>query len=170
MTFTSPWQRIPKPDVAPELVALNAELDFQRATLLGKLEGLTDEQTKQHTVGSETTLLGLVRHLTTIEHYWFVETIAGVTETYAYSDGADDDWDWDVDRSEGLQPDVDRYAALVERSRRITADLDLDATVSTRHGRTLSHRRVLLGLVAEYARHNGHADVVRELIDGVTGD
>jgi hypothetical protein len=162
--------RVAKPDAAPELVALNAELDFQRATLLSKLEGLTDEKVRQRTVGSDTTLLGLVRHLTTIEQYWFVEGIAGLEEPYAYVDADEEDWDWDVDRSEGLQTDVDRYVALVERTRAITADLDLDVTVTTRHGRTLSHRRVLLGLVAEYARHNGHADVVRELIDGVTGD
>ena len=170
MTYTSPMERIAKPDVAPELVALNAELDFQRATLLGKLEGLTDEQARQRTVGSDTTLHGLVRHLTTIEQYWFVESVAGLDEPYPYFDGDEEDWDWDVDRSEGLLPDVDRYVALVERARLITADLDLDATITTKHGRTLSHRRVLLGLVAEYARHNGHADVVRELIDGVTGD
>jgi hypothetical protein len=170
MTFTSPMARVAKPDAAPELVALNAELDFQRATLLSKLDGLTDEQARQRTVGSDTTLLGLVRHLTTIEQYWFVEGIAGLEEPYPYVDADEEDWDWDVDRSEGLQTDVDHYVALVERTRAITADLDLDVTVTTRHGRTLSHRRVLLGLVAEYARHNGHADVVRELIDGVTGD
>ena len=170
MTFTSPMERIAKPDVAPELVALNAELDFQRATLLRKLEGLTDEQARRRTVGSDTTLHGLVRHLTTIEQYWFVEGVAGLTDTYPYSDGEEEDWDWDVDRSEGLMADVDRYVALVERARLITAEVDPDATVTTRHGRTLSVRRVMLGLVAEYARHNGHADVIRELIDGATGD
>ena len=170
MTFTSPLERIAKPDVAPELVALNAELDFQRATLLGKLEGLTDEQARRRPVGSDTTLHGLVRHLTTIEQYWFVESVAGLDEPYPYSDGDEEDWDWDVDRSEGLMPDVDRYVALVERVRQITAEVDPDATVTTRHGRTLSVRRVMLGLVAEYARHNGHADVIRELIDGATGD
>ena len=170
MTFTSPMARVAKPDVAPELTALNAELDFQRATLLARLEGLTDEQARQRTVGSDTTLHGLVRHLTTIEQYWFVEGVAGLTEPYPYSDGEEEDWDWDADRSEGLMADVDRYVALVERARLITAEVDPDATVTTRHGRTLSVRRVMLGLVAEYARHNGHADVVRELIDGVTGD
>ena len=105
-----------------------------------------------------------MRHLTTIEQYWFVEGIAGLTEPYPYFDGDEEDWDWELDRSEGLQPDVDRYVALVERARQITADLDLDATITTKHGRTLSHRRVMLGLVAEYARHNVHADVIRELI------
>ena len=107
MTYTSPMERIAKPDVAPELVALNAELDFQRATLLGKLEGLTDEQARQRTVGSNTTLHGLVRHLTTIEQYWFVESVAGLDEPYPYFDGDEEDWDWDVDRSEGLLPDVE---------------------------------------------------------------
>ena len=170
MTFSSPLARVDKPDVAPELTALTAELDHQRATLLGKLDGLTEEQAGRRTVGSETTLHGLVRHLTTLEQYWFVESIAGRTEPYPYFDGHEVDWDWELDRSEGLQADVDRYVALMERTRQITVVLDPDATITTKHGRTLAVRRVLLGLVAEYARHNGHADVIRELIDGTTGD
>jgi hypothetical protein len=123
------------PNVNPELATLSSWLDYQRATLLTKLEGLTEEQAGQRTVPSDTTLHGIVRHVTTIEQWWFVECVAGLKEPYAYYEGEEIDWDWDLSRSEGLAADIDRYVAI-----------------------------------CEYARHNGHADVVRELIDGVTGE
>ncbi|MFD0274361.1 DinB family protein [Kitasatospora sp. NPDC127111] len=169
MTFTSPLRRVDPPTVSPEMAALNSWLDHERANLLSKLEGLTAEQTGRRTVPSDTTLHGLVRHLTTIEQWWFVECVAGLKEPYPYYDGEEIDWDWELDRSEGLDADVDRFVALCERSRAITADLDPNATVTTRRGRVYDVRGIMLGMIREYARHNGHADVVRELIDGVTG-
>lgn len=170
MTFTSPLERIDPPDTNPELVALNSWLDYQRATLLTKVEGLTEEQAGQRTVGSDTTLHGLIRHVTTIEQWWFVECVAGLKEPYAYYDGEEIDWDWDLTRSEGLQPDVDRYLAMCERNRQITADVDPNSTITTKRGRVMDIRCVMIGMITEYARHNGHADILRELIDGVTGE
>ena len=66
--------------------------------------------------------------------------------------------------------DVGRYAALCERARAITADVDPDTTIVTRRGNTIDIRWVMLGQIQEYARHNGHADIIRELIDGTTGE
>ena len=103
MTFTLPHSRVDPPDTNPELAALNSWLDYERATLLTKLEGLTQEQAGQRTVATDTTLHGLLRHVTTIEQWWFVECIAGLKEPYAYYDGEEIDWDWDLSRSEGLQ-------------------------------------------------------------------
>lgn len=168
MTFTSPFHRIEPPHVNSELAALNSWLDYERATLLTKLEGLTEEQAAQRTVSSETTLHGLVRHLTTIEQWTFVECVAGLKEPYAYYDG--EEIDWDLSRSEGLQADIDRYAAMCVRNRRITAAVDPNATITTKRGRVMDIRGVMIGMITEYARHNGHADIVRELIDGVTGE
>ena len=170
MTFISPLERIDPPDTGPELAALNSWLDYERATLLTKLEGLTEEQAGQRTVSTDTTLHGLVRHVTTIEQWWFVECVAGLKEPYAYYDGESIDWDWDLSRSEGLQPDVDRFLAMCERNRQITADVDLDATITTKRGRVMDIRCVMIGMIIEYARHNGHADILREIIDGVTGE
>lgn len=170
VTFTSPLERNEPPDVSSELAALNSWLDYERATLLSKLSGLSDEQIGQGPVPSGTTLHGIVRHLTTIEQWWFVECVAGLKEPYAYYDGEEVDWDWDLSRSEGVQADVDRYVALCERNRRITADVDPNATITTKRGRVLGIRGIMIGMIHEYARHNGHADVVRELIDGVTGE
>lgn len=170
MTFTSPLERTDPPYTSPELAALNSWLDYHRATLLSKLDGLTDEQAGQRKVGSDTTLHGLVRHMTTIEQWTFVECVSGVREPYAYYDGEEVDWDWELDRSEGLQADVDRYLAMCERSRAITADIDLDSTYTTKRGRTIDVRWTMISMIGEYARHNGHADIIRELIDGTTGE
>jgi Protein of unknown function (DUF664) len=170
MTFTSPLRRVDPPRRNPELAALNSWLDYHRATLLTKLNGLTDARAGQRTVGSDMTLHGLVRHMTTLEQWNFVECIAGLIEPYAYYDGVEVDWDWELDRSEGLQPDVDRYVAACARARTITADLDLDSTVTTRRGNSMDARWFMISMLSEYARHNGHADVVRELIDGTTGE
>lgn len=169
MTFTSPLARTEPADVNTELAALNSWLDYERATLLSKLDGLTDEQIGQRVLPSETTLHGLVRHLTTIEQWWFVECVAGLKEPYAYYDGEEIDWDWDLTRSEGVQADVDRYVAMCERNRKTTADVDPNATITTKRGRVMDIRGIMIGMIHEYARHNGHADVVRELIDGTTG-
>lgn len=79
MTF-SPIERVDPPLVSSELGALNSWLDYERATLLMKLQGLTEEQAGQRTVTSDTTLHGILRHLTTIEQWWFVECVAGSKE------------------------------------------------------------------------------------------
>jgi hypothetical protein len=170
MTFTSPLTRTEPPRTNPELAALNSWLDYNRATLLGKLDGLTEEQAGQPMVGSGTTLHGLVRHMTTMEQFFLVECVGGQVEPYPYYDGEEVDWDWELDRSEGLQADVDRYVALCERARAITADVDPDTAIVTKRGNTVDIRWVMLGQIQEYARHNGHADILRELIDGTTGE
>lgn len=170
MTFISPLHRVEPPHVSPELAALNSWLDYERATLLSKLEGLTAEQVGQRTVSSGTTLHGIVRHLTTIEQWWFVECVAGSKEPYPYYDGEVINWDWELDRSEGLDADVGRFVALCERNRAITAGIDPNVTITTKRGRVYDVRTIMIGMIHEYARHNGHADVVRELIDGVTGE
>ncbi|MGN9846737.1 DinB family protein [Nonomuraea sp. H19] len=168
MIFTSPLQRIDPPNVAAEKPALETCLDYHRATLLAKLEGLTQEQAGRRLVGSDTTLHGLIRHMTTIEQWWFVECVAGSKEPYAYYDGEEVDWDWDLTRSEGLQPDVERYLAICARARDIMATADLDRTFTTKRGTTIDVRRVMIGMIEEYARHCGHADILRELTDGTT--
>ena len=170
MTFTSPLQRTDPPYVAAEKPALETCLDYQRATLLAKLDGLTQEQAGCRLVGSDTTLHGLVRHMTTIEQWNFVECVAGLKEPYAYYDGEEVDWDWDLARSEGLQPDVERYLAICARARDIMAKAVLDRTFTTKRGNTIDVRYIMIHMIEEYARHNGHADILRELTDGTTGE
>jgi uncharacterized damage-inducible protein DinB len=153
---------------------LDSWLDFHRATLLTKCDGLTDEQLKTRSVPpSSMSLVGLVRHMTEVERIWFRNALAGedAKPVYYSDDNKDGEFD-DVDAAD-VAGDLARYRDEIERCRRVTADHpDLD-TVGTgiRDGRqaTLSLRWIYVHMIEEYARHNGHADFLRERIDGVTG-
>ena len=160
------------PRVAGEREMLESWLDFHRATLLVKCEGLTDEQLKTRSVEpSSLSLLGLVRHMTDVERNWFRRVLVGEdAKPIYYSEGNDDgDFD-DVDTAE-VAADMQRFADEVEHCRRIAAkhpDLDTIGT-GARHGREFSLRWIYVHMIEEYARHNGHADFLRERIDGRTG-
>lgn len=157
-----------EPTVAPERLALESWLNSQRAELLTKLDGLTDEQADQRVVGSLTTLHGLVRHLTKVEHVWFVTVLAGLDEAAPFGWPDVRDGDFRLDSSDGLAADVARYLAAGDRSNQILAGLSLDdVRVHHRIGE-VDVRWVMIHMIREYAQHNGHADVIRELIDGTT--
>jgi uncharacterized damage-inducible protein DinB len=120
---------------------------------------------------SSMSLLGLVRHLTEVERNWFARALAG--DPPLYSSGTSPDWAFDEVAAADAAADLARYEDEVRRSRRVAAALhDLDAAGSgIRDGRpvSVSLRWIYLHMIEEYARHNGHADYLRERIDGVTG-
>jgi uncharacterized damage-inducible protein DinB len=162
-------QRPEVPRVADERAMLEAWLDYHRATLLMKCAGLTDEQLRLRSAEPSTlSLLGLVRHLTDVERGWFRRCVGGqrgreVGPIY-YSD----------ERPEGDIEDLDdpspaavlaAYRLEVERCRAATAGVPLDQLAGEQ-----SVRWIYLHMIEEYARHNGHADLLRERIDGGTGD
>ncbi|MQA01277.1 MAG: DUF664 domain-containing protein [Streptosporangiales bacterium] len=168
MGFTSPLTHEELPTVAGEREALASWLRFHRVELLDKLTGLDERQAAQRVVGSLTTLHGLVRHLTWVEHYWFVTVLAGSEEPNHYDCSVDNDADYRLEHSEGLAADVERFLAAVTRSQKVFAELALDDTVPhPKHG-SLDVRWVMVHMIEEYAQHNGHADIIRELIDGTT--
>lgn len=170
MTFTSPLRHAdpPLPTVAGEREALPAWLQFHRVELLSKLAGLDEEQVGRRVLGSLTTLHGLVRHLTWVEHYWFVTVLSASNEPNYYDCSVDRDADYRLDDSAGLDADVTRYLAACARSREIAAGLSLDHTADhPKHG-AVDTRWVMVHMIEEYAQHNGHADIIRELIDGTT--
>lgn len=148
-------------------------LDFHRRTLRHKCAGLTAAQLKRRSVATtELSLLGLVRHLTNVERHWFWN-FAGVLEQYHHTgDTSFSGW---TDIS-GV-PEADAAADLAEfertcqRSHELVADASLDDTFVTAEelDRVFSLRFVYLHMIEEYARHNGHADLLREAIDGATG-
>lgn len=177
MTFTSPVQRSDPPQVAGEGASLTAWLDYQRATLLWKLEGLDDEQLRRPMVPSGLSLLGLVKHLTAVEHGWFVVNFANTGERHLFESEDDPDLDFHVQEDETTEAIVNGYLRACERSRDVvSAATSLDETFrlpdrsDPRHGQEMDLRWILVHMIEETARHNGHADIVRELIDGVTGD
>lgn len=183
MTWTAPAVTRPRtPYVGDERTMLDGWLDYQRQTLLLKCAGLTAEQLKTASVApSNLTLLGLVRHLANTERWWFRIRFAGEPLTPLNSPdetpdgGFEDVPESDFDDVPDADPEVDfaTFLAEVEASRRTVADRDLDETFHrTRDdGSTseISLRWVYVHMIEEYARHNGHADLIRERIDGTTG-
>ncbi len=168
--FVSPVRRVEAPHVADEKEALMGWLDFHRATLLGKLEGLDDEALRRQLVPSGTSLLGLVKHLTGAEHHWFVNGYARAGEPPSFPTDDDPDADFRIGPQESTAGVVEAYVAMCERSRSILAEADsLDDAVPTEERGLVELRWILLHMIEETARHNGHADILRELIDGCTG-
>jgi|SRR4051794_2105936 hypothetical protein len=165
-----PDTRPEPPQTGTERALLEAFLDFHRATLLWKCAGLTDEQLRTKAVPtSDLTLLGLLRHLTEVERGWFFDHLPHeATPIYFSKEQPNDDFDalHTVPPAEVLA----RYESEVDRIRREIAAVPLDHEHTDKRGTTFSLRWVYLHMIEEYARHNGHADLLREAIDGVTGE
>ena len=148
-------------------------LDFYRAVLLRKASGLSREQLAETLPPSDMTIGGLVKHMALVENNWFVRNWSGVDpgEPWTSVDW-DADPDWDFHSAADDQPEqlLELYTDAIERSRgAIEGCLDLSATAESR-GRVISLRWMLVHMIEEYARHCGHADLLRQSIDGATGD
>ncbi|WP_067476023.1 DinB family protein [Nocardia amamiensis] len=158
--------------LAGERETLTSVLEFHRETLARKCSGLTADQLRLRPVQpSRLSLLGLVRHLTDVELGWFTRILSGTDTPFMYwhadtPDGTDFDVD-DADSDESLR----LWHSACARSRE-TADAceSLDTFgVHRPTGDRYSLRWILTHMIQEYARHNGHADLIRERIDGQTG-
>ncbi|THA71540.1 DinB family protein [Streptomyces sp. A0958] len=170
MTWTAPEAtRTPGSLVAGEREMLTGFLNWFRSTLLQKCAGLTGEQLAERTVPpSNLALLGLVRHMAKVERTWFRQRFAGqeLGSLYDQAKGKDADFE-DLDPARAAED----YARLVEECRladEIVAGASLDDTF-THDGEVYSLRFVHVHMISEYARHIGHADLVRERLDGDTG-
>jgi uncharacterized damage-inducible protein DinB len=168
--------RADPPDSGPELQALTSFLDFQRETVLLKTDGLSREQLAQRLPSSSLTLAGLLNHLALVEDSWFRKRFRALPDDPLW---ADVDWDADPDyefrTALDLAPEElrERYRQACDRSREVVAQasgLDQLSAVPRRSGAHFDLRWVLLHLIEETARHAGHADLLREAIDGTTGE
>jgi len=169
--FVSPVERHYPPTVGDERESLEAWLDYHRTTLLWKLEGLDDEQLRRVMVPSGVSLLGLVKHLTEVEHSWFVIRVGGIDEPWLWMREDDPDADFRIEPDESTEGVVRGYVAACTRSRGISRGLaSLDVTFEHPRQGPTDARWVLNHMIEETARHNGHADILRELIDGSTGE
>jgi uncharacterized damage-inducible protein DinB len=157
------------PYLGDETGTLVGFLDFHRATLLWKIEGLDDEQLRRPMVPSGTSLLGMVKHLAYVERWWFQQVWAGREVTYPFTD-EDPDADWRVEPSETTAYILALYRGECDASREIVAAADSLDEVAHHPRRTLSRRWILVHMIEETARHNGQADILREQLDGVTGE
>ena len=171
--------RVRPPLRADEATTLRAFLNYHRDTLRWKCAGLTQRQLAQGLPPTDMTLGGLLKHLAVVESAWFEETFAGVSPMPPFDTvdwDADRDWEWHTARDNTPE---ELYALFDEAVRRADAVIDealagagLDAEsqeTDRREGTPFSLRRIIVHMIEEYARHNGHADLIRESIDGQTG-
>ncbi|MEV7013597.1 DinB family protein [Streptosporangium sp. NPDC051022] len=156
--------------VGDERSLADAWLNFHRQTLLWKCGGLNVEQLKLRCAEpSNLSLLGLVRHMAEVERDWFRTRFAGQRAGYLYCSDDDLNAEFAVDAADA-ESDFAAYAREIELVRRTTSGRSLDETfVDPRRGIEMSLRWVYSIMIQEYARHNGHADLLRERIDGAVG-
>jgi uncharacterized damage-inducible protein DinB len=144
-------------------------LNFYRATLINKCAGLSDEQLCARAVPpSELSLMGMLRHLADVEVYWFAYVFAGLEGNYAYDpDMLGDDFN-NVTESPGEEVAA-TFLDRVAQSNRVTAGVSLDTLSQRSDDGSINLRWIVVHMIEEYARHCGHADLLREVLDGETG-
>jgi hypothetical protein len=172
LNVTEPVERNEPSPTADERGMLEGWLDYHRATLRRKCAGLDDDQLRTASCPpSNLTLLGLVRHMTDVERGWFLRGVArrprGQAEPIYYSD-EDEEGDFENLGSASTQSVFETYDNAISEIRDALVDADLDRTFDN-GGTPYSARWVYTHMIEEYARHNGHADLIRERIDGATG-
>jgi uncharacterized damage-inducible protein DinB len=165
-------ERIDPPLVAQERGMLDAWLDYHRATLAVKCEGLTDDQLRARAVPpSSLSLLGLVRHMGEVERSWFRRVLGGEQAPPRYYSDENPDGDFDDVAGAGVAEAFGYWRDECAHAReRVAAAPSLDVTGTGRSGDRYSLRWIMVHMIEEYARHNGHADLLRERIDGAVGD
>ena len=167
------------PGQAGEVDTLLGFLDYQRATLAWKTRGL-DSEGLNATVGASTmTLGGLLKHLALVESDWFYSSLFGKGPESPWDTvdwKADPDWEWHSAAEDAPEQLFALWQDAVARSRALVAealadgDLERLARRTWPDGRAASLRWILVHMIEEYARHNGHADLLRESVDGETGE
>ena len=173
----TPDERTKTPFAADERTTLVAFLDRQRDTLRMKTAGLEARQLDTALTPTTMTLGGMLKHLAYVEDWWFGTNFSGRPPSPPFDDvdwDADEDWDWHSASGATLEELRELFDRFVEASDQVvTAAASLDELGDRRHPRTgeaISLRWILVHMIEEYARHNGHADLIRESIDGATGE
>jgi uncharacterized damage-inducible protein DinB len=170
MSWTSPPPDavVDTPMTGDERAILEGCLGWQRTTLLRICAGLDAEQLAARPVAPSTlSLLGLVRHLAKVERIWLRQRVSG-DDLVPLFGGAGDDTDFEDVDATSAQLDVAELRSEWQAADRAVAGLPLSHEIEV-HGELMSLRMIYLHLIGEYARHNGHADLLRQALDGVTG-
>jgi uncharacterized damage-inducible protein DinB len=167
------------PPAADEVDTLRGFLDFQRATFAWKCAGLDAAGLAANVGVSTMTLGGMLKHLALVEHYWFSEQLHGRDSGRPWDTAdwdADPDWEWHSAAHDSPEELRTLWEHAVERARvevneaLATGGLEQLAEVTWPDGRAPSLRWILCHMIEEYGRHNGHADLIRESVDGQTGE
>jgi hypothetical protein len=155
---------------AGEREVLEGFLDYLRKVLSGKLRGLSEDDARRRLVPSLTTLIGIVKHAAGVERNWFQHWLAQRPREQISGNARGDAASWDPGPGETIADVIDEFGAACAESRQIAAGFSLDDTVPHDYLGQVSLRWIYVHLIREYARHAGHADILREQIDGATGD
>lgn len=167
------------PAAAGELETLVGFLDHQRATLAWKARGLSSEELTRTVAASTMTLGGILKHMAFVEDHWFTHVLLGRPRSAPWATvdwGAEPDWEWRTAALDSADDLRRRWEEAVGASRRALAEaLEVGGTDQVARGgkegeQVPSLRWILVHMVEEYARHNGHADLMREAIDGEVGE
>jgi uncharacterized damage-inducible protein DinB len=156
--------------VAGERETLEGFLEYHRRVLGGKLRGLSEEDARRRLVPSATTMLGLVSHAAAVERNWFQHYLGGRPREEITGNASGDDPSWDVRAGQTIAGVIAEFDRACATSRQIAAGFTLDQTVPRDQLGEVSLRWIYVHMIREHARHIGHADILREQIDGVTGD
>ena len=159
----------PGPLTGGEKETLHFSLNRHRAAVLWKVEGLPDDQLRRPMTPSGTSLLGLVKHLAGVEFGWFCATFGRESESIPVDEN-DPEADMHARPDETTAEILEFYGRASAAADRTIDELDLDDTGTAWSGETVSLRWVLVHMIEETARHAGHMDILREVIDGATGD
>jgi uncharacterized damage-inducible protein DinB len=162
-----------KAAIADERTTLDAFLDFYRDAVTAKLRGVSEEDARRRLVPSLTTLAGIVKHLARVEESWFQRRLDRVpVEDLPLVKSAieDEDGEFRIEDEDTVEALIARYEDRCARSREVAAKYDLDHVVSHPVLGEVSLRWIVVHMIEETARHAGHADILREQIDGTTGD
>ena len=179
MTVIDDQGRPEPPVAADEVATLLGFLDFQRATFAWKCQGLDADGLRVSVAASTMTLGGMLKHLALVEQSWCSRRLHGRAMGAPWADvdwSADADWEWHSAAHDSPEQLRGLWRDAVEQSRADVSEaladggLDRLARQGWADGRTPSLRWILCHLIEEYARHNGHADLIREAVDGETGE
>jgi uncharacterized damage-inducible protein DinB len=155
--------------VAGERETLEGFLESHRRVLSGKLRGLSEEDVRRRLVPSLTTMLGLVSHAAAVERNWFQHYLAGKPREQITGNARGDAPSWEV-AGQTIAGVIAEFEGACATSRQIAAGFALDQTVPHDQLGEVSLRWIYVHMIREHARHAGHADIIREQIDGATGD
>ncbi|MEQ8717677.1 MAG: DinB family protein [Acidimicrobiales bacterium] len=163
-------ERIHPDFTGDERTLLTQFLDYHRATLLMKTDGLDESQVRRTVAGSDMSLLGLVRHMAEVERFWFRICFVGEDIGARWVNDAGRDAAFHPSGTDTLSEATAAYLEEIERADEIVATASLDGRVVHHpRGHQIDMRWILIHMVTETARHNGHADLIRQSVDGVTG-
>jgi hypothetical protein len=156
--------------VAGERETLEGFLEYHRRVLSGKLRGLSEEDARRRLVPSLTTMLGLVSHAAAVERNWFQHYLGGTLREEITGNARGDAPSWEVGADQTIAGVIAEFESACATSRQIAAGFTLDQTVPHDQLGEVSLRWIYVHIIRELARHVGHADILREQIDGATGD